>query len=118
MDEADLLKLSFCVSIIGIILLLVIDNFYALPELTIGEITLDEVGKEVVVKARVSKVSVRAENVFLEIDDGTSAITAVVFNTKEEIKRGQLLEVEGKVARYKGEPELVVTKLKMLRNDV
>lgn len=118
MNETFLLKLSFCVSVVGTIGLLMVDTLYAVKEVKINEITLKEVGKEVTLKAQVMKASVRSENLFVELADETGSITAVAFKSKERLKKGEIIEVEAKIARYKGEPELIVTKLKRPRNDV
>ena len=118
MKESDLLKISFCVSILGLLFLLGIDYYYNVDKVRISEITLREVGKEVVVEARVTRVTLKAENLFLEVKDSSGSISAVAFKSELRVRKGELVKIEGKISRYKNKPELIVTKLKMLRNDV
>ena len=118
MKESDLVKLSFAVSIIGMVLLVGIDYFYQIEPSKIKDITLNEVGKEIIIQAKITKAVVKNENLFLEVKDDSGSIEAVVFKVKEKVRKGDVVEIEGKVTKYKGNLEVVVAKLKTLRNDV
>ncbi len=114
MDEGILLKLSFVVTIGGLLLLFGLEQWY-IPKLTkVGEISVNDLGKERVIKVSVTKVSLVKENMFLEVSDGTGVLDLVLFRAKEKVKKGDFLEVEGRVQQYKGKLELIVSTMKSL----
>ena len=111
MEEKTLLRVSFSVGIVGILLMLVVEQWYLLPLLEIGTLDEKELGKAVRVAGKAEAVSYRAGNLFFVLVDSTGRINAVAFKGKGGLRNGEELVVEGKLERYKGKLELVVGKM-------
>ena len=107
-----LVRVSVAVSVIGVFLLVAAEEVMLTSEVVIAEVSLEMVGKTISVEGVVKKVFVRAENLFFEIEDETGVIQAVAFKTKERLKQGEVVIVEGKVERYKGAPEIIVRQVR------
>ncbi len=115
MDDASLLKVSLIVSCLGMMLLVGLDYWYVAPSMKIKEITLEKVGQEVIIKGELKSSYLKSGNLLFELSDDSGKIQGILFHAEESLKKGERVEVEGKVQRYKGNPEIVATAMKRAR---
>lgn len=117
MRDETLLKLSLLTSIIGIILFFIFAQAMETEEFEIESIEKLPVGKNIELFANISSFYVSNGNYFLKISDKTGNITAVMFKQTankidiSKIKKGQKIRLIGKVSDYKGNLEIIASKI-------
>ncbi len=106
-----LLKIAFAWSMIGVLLLIVI-AWATSPELVSISSLQDSLGKTVVVQGAVTKFNVRAKVTFISLKDASGATTAVLFDMPNDyLDKGDIVNITGKVEEYKGDLELVASRV-------
>ena len=114
MQERNILKLAMVVALSGTLLLLFINDKMSLDESNIEIIKMAEEGTSVNLKGRVVNIKETPGLYIFNVEDDTGEIRVVAFkqNKNEELHRGDIVNVEGKVKNYKGvnevEAELIV----------
>lgn len=115
MQEKTLLKLCFLCSIIGIVSLFFTNKFVQLEQVEISQL------KEGMNYARVlgeikTKYTSKTQTTFLDLEDESGTIKAVIFKgvSTNGVQKGDFVEIVGEVQEYKGEPELIVKKIRKL----
>lgn len=117
MSDSQLIKISFLIALIGLACLFALYVVLEPEHLTIKDITLSNIGHEVVVTGSISSIAVNNDHVFITLSDNSSSIKVVVFaNTAKnhpEIYNltSGVLTIQGKVDNYKGELEIVANKI-------
>lgn len=107
-----LFKTSLTISLVGILLLLIYTENLTIPTKNISEITNRDIDKYIKIMGQVTRVTDLPVLTILNIKDQTSEITAIVFKEEElDINENDFLIIEGKVAEYKGELEIIAEKI-------
>jgi len=111
MRRKVLLGIALIVSLVGMFSLILLAEFSELERVNIIGLE-SRVGQRVVVSGEVVRATQKSENNFFEVWDGTGEITVVAFGEMSKLKKGSEIEVQGKVAIYKGELEVIADKIK------
>jgi len=123
MEERMLLKISIACSIIGLIGLFFFASAMEAVVVNIGDLTPDDVGISTKVCGNVTKVSVSKNgHIFLDIEDGTGKIDAVIFNSSVStlgidpyfITEDDSICATGKLDVYRNELEIIPKKIEIL----
>jgi len=113
-QERTILKLAMVVALSGTLLLLFINDKMSLDESNIEAIKSVEEETSVNLKGRVVSIKETPGLYIFNVEDDTGEIRVVAFkqNKNEELHRGDIINIEGKVKKYKGvneiEAELIV----------
>jgi len=117
MSEKSLVRLCLVVSLIGLVIIYVMESVSGQNASEIADITKERVGESVRVCGIVSKMYVsNTDNTFFNLNDNAS-INVVVFSDKRQmlgvgdIKNGVLVCVDGTVAEYRGKLEIIAGRL-------
>jgi DNA/RNA endonuclease YhcR with UshA esterase domain len=108
----NIFKISLIISLLGILLLLIYSENITLPTKNIQNITNKDVDKQIKIVGQVIRLTDLPGLMILDIKDNTEQITVVIF--KEEtlnINKNDFLEIQGKVAEYRGELEIIAEKI-------
>ncbi len=124
MKEKFLLYVSLASSIGGLILLYYISQVIELPQTSISQITVDDIGKNVKVCGEITSKSVsKTQHVFLKLKDATDSIDVVAFNNSAEkldaydVEKNDNVCAIGQVDEYQDKLELIL-KEKLRVNNV
>ena len=111
MDDSRLLKLSMAAAIIGLLGLF----WYGTTSSTAYSVSeLDQLmGQKVTISGTARSVHTSsAGNTFFMVSDGSGQVQAVIFKNSDldttGLKNGASVKIEGKVAEYQGDLEIVV----------
>ena len=108
-------KICIISGILGIILLIFISNKLELPISIISKITDKDLNKTVKIKGTVSKFIEKESLTTIELEEASSKINVILFKSEKiQIKKGNLLEVEGKVAKYENKLQIYADTIKVL----
>lgn len=117
MNEKSIKKLCILMSFLGLIIIYMMEVTSTVPYTKVSEITSGDVGECVKVCGIVNKKYVTDKgHIFFNLKDNSS-IKVVIFKnensliTPEDIKDSSTLCLEGTVARYKGELEIIADRL-------
>ncbi|MEE8167395.1 MAG: OB-fold nucleic acid binding domain-containing protein [Candidatus Hydrothermarchaeales archaeon] len=120
MDDSALLRISFAVSTVGLLLLVVVSSQIQATTIKISEIDYDDVGSKVVIEGMISSKRVHEDgHIFLEVEDATGKISVVLFADaarslgEEELgclNEGNKVSIAGSVDEYRGTLEVVPRK--------
>jgi len=114
MREPTLLKLALTCSIIGVIGLFFLSETISIDETAISK--LDGIGQEerVQLTGIVARVATTGNTTFLTIERKEQANIILFSNGAaiyDKLRAGENVSVIGKVAKYKGKPEIVADKV-------
>ncbi|MBI5061096.1 MAG: hypothetical protein HZB67_02180 [Candidatus Aenigmarchaeota archaeon] len=114
MNDEQIVKTCFIISLIGILLLFVYTELLKPDPIKIGDIDDSTLGKNVVIEGIVKNIDIIDGNVFIEITDGNK-IDAIVFERTAsrypmvyDVMENTPIRIVGKVENYKGALEVVV----------
>ena len=114
MDEKFLFKISLLCSLLGIFIILLIVERLDVGEFSIDSVNLSLVDKEVKVKGYITSIKETPGLYLLTIKDSSGQITAVIFKDDPiDIKKDQLIEIEGIVVNYNNKPEIQAKRIKV-----
>ena len=114
MKDETLLKISFCCSLLGILIILFITENLEIPESNIANITKEDLDKTVSVSGKIGYITETPGLLIINLQDKTGNITAIVF--KEEnitLEKNQIITIEGRVIEYKDQLEIQADLLKI-----
>lgn len=114
MKDEKLLKISFCCSLLGILIILFITENLEVPESNIVNITKENLDETLSVSGKISYITETPGLLIINLQDNTGNITAIIF--KEEnisLEKNQIVTIEGKVIEYKGQLEIQADLLKI-----
>jgi DNA/RNA endonuclease YhcR with UshA esterase domain len=123
MEEKLLLKISIGCALIGLVILFWVSRNLELATNKIGEITIEDLGKNVKVCGKIaSKSESKTNHVFLRLQDDTGNIDVVIFNSTAEnarklgidpyqLKKYDSICVTGSVDEYKEKLEIIAKKI-------
>jgi cytochrome c-type biogenesis protein CcmE len=110
-------KLALAISLLGIAVLFAIDYLNAPEEIRISEIQESMVFQRVKTKGIVEWRHFAKNTLLFEIQD-LQKIKAVLFNPSKkelsEVNEKKLVEITGKIQKYKGELEIVVERVNQI----
>ena len=110
-----LAKLCIITSIIGIILLILVMNKIETPSSNIGSISKTDLNKAVRIKGIIKKAMNNNKVATLEVEDKSGKIDVVLFKPEKlSIKKGSLVEIEGKVSIYEDNLQIYAETVKLL----
>jgi DNA/RNA endonuclease YhcR with UshA esterase domain len=116
MKEKSLLKVAFGGSIVGVVILFIFSQNVSVEEKAISKITSEDVGKKVKIKGFVENVFDSERATILEIVQAED-IKVVLFKKGNEtigIKKGNFVEVIGKVSEHEGGAEVVGQRVRVI----
>ena len=120
LKKLDLPKFCAIIFIIGVFVLFFLVAVIEPEKTSISDIDQADVGKLVTINAFVKNKILRNGNMFLDItEDNQSYIKAIMFenNINSEVykvEQGSYINVIGRVDRYIGEMEIIITKIKVV----
>jgi DNA/RNA endonuclease YhcR with UshA esterase domain len=118
MEEGKILALSFAISTLGLILLLIVSA--AQDPMPISSITPDDIGSRVYLSGEVSGLRTSQEgHLFFHLSDKEGTIKVATFNEVAKelpcIENGKLIEMRGVIDDYRGEIEIIPSKAEDIR---
>ncbi|MBW2980996.1 hypothetical protein KY360_06280 [Candidatus Woesearchaeota archaeon] len=114
MKEKSLLKVALVCSLVGVTVLFFISEFIEVEERDIDEITIDDLDKNVKIIGTVSKVVDTDKVVIMDITQ-PQKLKVMLFKDEEiNLKKGNYIEVLGKVQEYEGELEIIGDRIRLI----
>ncbi len=108
----NIFKTSLIISLLGILILLIYSENITLPTKNIQNITNKDVDKQIKIIGQVTRLTDLPGLMILNIKDNTEQMTVVVFKEEKlNINKNDFLEIQGKVAEYRGELEIIAEKI-------
>ncbi len=118
MNDTDLLKISFGVATLGLILLSAVSYYSTTPLVEVSELSYDDAGSKVAIRGEVTSVRIHEDgHIFLEVSDDTGEISIAIFkNVAEKLDTvsrecimniGAKVEVAGEVKEYREQLEII-----------
>ncbi len=111
MHEKTIFKVSLIVTVLGLLLLFLLAEETTLPSLE----TVDNLpsNKPVSLEGIVTKLTKKETVYFITLDSFRREKTSIILFPEEEIflKEGNFIRVEGAVQEYKGENEIIASKI-------
>ena len=115
MENGLLIKTCTITIILGIILLIIIIDKIDLPTSTIGKISKSDLDKTIKIRGFVKTATNRDTVSFLEVEDKTGKIKITAFKPENlKIKKGSMVEIEGKVSLYEENLEIYAQTIKIV----
>jgi DNA/RNA endonuclease YhcR with UshA esterase domain len=117
MKEKTLLKIALIISLLGISLLFLISDNIEIKEKNIDKINKAEIGEKVKIKGMISNIVDSGNVMIIEIIQ-PSKINVIIFKENDEkikINISDYVEVIGSIGEYKGEKEVIVDRLRVIR---
>ncbi len=114
MKEELLFRTALVFSLVGIIILLFLGNSIKLEHSNISDIDKTKIGENVKTKGMVVDKKELQSLYLFNIKDETGTIKVVIFKDNKDsvyLKKGQMIEVEGVVKKYKDELEIEANKI-------
>jgi len=114
MKETFLIKISLLTVIVGIIVMYLSSRAFQPNRIKIEDIS--EKYNYIKISGKITEVSTsKSGTTFLKIKDETGIIDAIIFKNSvkniDNIRAGQKVEVIGKVEKYKGKMEIIISSL-------
>ncbi len=114
MQEKTLFKLSLICSLIGIFIILIINESYNLSYSNISLIDNSSIGKPVKVQGFIYSISNSPGILIMNIQDKTSNITVIAFKEEDiNLQKNDLIEVSGIVKEYNNKLEIEAKEIKI-----
>lgn len=114
MDDNKLFVASLFFALTGIAILFFVSKDLSPTEISITKLSENDFGKLVLVKGTVKSVYSGGKFVSFSVCTST-CIKCVVFESKSRVSKGDFVSVEGAVANFEGEMEIVVDSIEVLR---
>ncbi len=115
MKEKTLLKISLICALVGLYALFLINERISVDSKTIAEINSTLLEKDISVRGEITRVTQTDGLYLINIKDKSNKeITIVVFRDQElELKKGNIVNVEGTIKDYKGNLEILAKKIEL-----
>ena len=117
MHDRAIAKLSLIMAVVGILGLFLVNLLIVPTFLTTAEIDSSRTGQIISVDADIKQFSVSDGHIFMTLIDGSGEIRAVMWQSSARgteaynLSVGDAVLVTGQVTNYRGELEIVVSKL-------
>ena len=114
MQEKSLLKLALICAIIGLVVLFIFSKNMEISETNIEKITLEQAGNYVKVLGRIKQVTDTEKVMILTITQPKD-IQVVLFKDNDiSLEEGQYIEILGKIEEYRGKPEIIANRVRLI----
>ncbi len=113
MEDDTITKMLIICTIFGLVLLTIISEKLEISQEPISAISIEKVNKQTTIQGYVRKILNKNTITELELEDKTGKIKVIIFS-KEKIKAGSLIKVEGKIAKYNNELQVYAEKILVL----
>lgn len=120
MHDRAIAKLALVMAVVGIAGLFAVNLLLVPTALAVGEIDESRLGQIVSLDATIKTAAVNDGNVFLTLEDGGGEIKAVIWQSVArgtsvyDLRAGDEISATGQITSYRGELEIVVSKLVLL----
>ncbi len=115
MHEKTLLKISLITSLVGILILLIILDKIDISDSDIASINKTLIDKQVKIKGEITRTTETPGLYILNVKDNTGNIDIIIFKEdKIELKKGDIVEIEGQITEYQDKLELIAKKVIIL----
>ena len=115
MKEKTLLKISLICALIGLYALFLINERIFVSSKTIENINSTLLDQDVSIKGEITTITQTEGLYLINIKDKSNKeITVIIFKDQElELKKGDIINVEGTVKDYKGKLEVLAKKIEL-----
>ncbi len=107
MDEV---KIGLLMIVLGIFLLIISEMIYEPEKVDVSNIDIDMYGDQILVKEKVSNIEISSDISFLHLS-GSNSIDFVYFDEIKNVKKGDRIKIIGRVEKYQGEVQVVVSEI-------
>ncbi|MFC1704702.1 OB-fold nucleic acid binding domain-containing protein [Nanoarchaeota archaeon] len=114
MKEKTLLRVALVVSLIGIVILFFISEFKDIDETRIDDITINDLDKDVKVIGTISQMRDTDKVMIMEVMQAQKVKVVVFKDDNFSLKKGDYIEVLGKVEEYEGELEIIGDRIRLI----
>ncbi len=104
-----MMTMALCITLTGLIGLLVLDMSVALSNQPINDAL--KTGGDVSISGAIKSLKIGKSSVILTILDESGEIEAILFDKHINLKKGDLVKVEGKISEYMGKKQLEIRKI-------
>jgi len=102
-------------SLLGILLLMFISENITIPISKISAVTQSGIDKDVRIVAEIESLRQSKDTLLLTAKDDTGHIIIVVFEPDNaQLKQGDLVEIQGKIAIYNNKLEIIAKTIKLV----
>ncbi|WP_304125366.1 OB-fold nucleic acid binding domain-containing protein [Methanosphaera cuniculi] len=111
MQDQKIFKIATITTIIGIIGLILTSGMVMPNELKIKQIDNSHIDEQVQITGHIESITkTKTKTTILKIADNTSTINVVIFNDAniKHLNQNTNVTITGKVAQYKGQPEIIL----------
>ena len=115
MDEKTLLKIALIGSLIGILLIMFVEEKLGVQDAVISSLSKDSVDQEITLKGKVSSLRNTPSVVLFDLADKSGKIKVVAFKDGKNVslKLNDVVEVSGTVKEFKSSLELEAKTIKV-----
>lgn len=116
MKEKTLLKIALISSVLGVFLLLIVQDNISLDPISPKEIEEKNSGEVVKIIGFISGISNKDNLMFLKISEKRiDEVDVMLFKDHDiHLKENQVVEIVGEVSEYKGKKEIIANKLRLI----
>ena len=114
MKDKTLLKISLLMAIIGLLSMLYLSDKLELKPITIILISTNMLDQNIKIRGSITNAVNLKKIQILEVQDHTGKIEVVLFDENIKLKKGEYIEVEGKVSKYKNKLQINAELIKLL----
>ncbi len=114
MKDKTLISLSFIISILGILILLMIMNMNQEKIIKISDIDKNLLNKNIQIQGQITKIKNQASFQIFTIKDKTGKINIVLYD-KIDLKENQTINVQGKITEYNNQLEIQANKIELIK---
>lgn len=114
MNNQTLLKLSFIISILGILLLLFLANTIQPAQIKIKNISQQNLNQKIQLTGKIQSIKTYKESDFqiLTINDSTDKID-ILIDSPINLTKNQTIMIQGRITDYKNNPQIQADKIKL-----
>ena len=118
-SDSQLMKLSFAITVIGIVSLFLIVQLIEPLFVRIGDINEAMSGQLIMTEGKISSFNTNDGHIFLTLSDKSGEIKVVMFknqvtDSNYELKNSDEIRVEGSVSIYENELEIIAEKIEKI----
>ena len=115
LNEKNIRKISILVIVFGILSLIYIDSIHELPLTNLNEISVEDLNKNVKVKASVKEQVLLNKNLFFTIYNNDTELNGVLFNQGYKINPELEYYIKGRVSMYEKELQIIVNEVNNIK---
>ncbi len=114
MDDRELRTISFITFLIGLFGIFLVSQFSKPIKLDMNNLSKEYIGRNVIVTGKVLGSFRRNGNLFFKLGNNGKTLNAVAFSSSIDVRKNDEVEVEGRLKIYKGDLEIVVSKVRLI----